>query len=84
MKTINIGERVIYVDPIGVEHDALITANWGAKEYDETKTLTTAINVVYVSGDEKRTDQYGRQTLHETSVTHQSSTSAHGRYWYQK
>lgn len=70
------GDHVVFVDPVGVEHDALVTANWGAAD-DPTPSL----NVVYVDGDETKTDSYGRQIARSTSVVHQSKQAAHGMYW---
>jgi len=41
------------------------------------------INVVYLSGDESKTDSYGRQLERDmTSVQHRSATTAPGRYWF--
>jgi hypothetical protein len=39
------------------------------------------INVAYVSGDEARTDTYGRQLERSTSVLHQGASPAHGYFW---
>lgn len=72
---LTVGGKVVFVDPVAVAHDALITAIWG------DPNATPAINIVYVSDDEKRTDQYGRQTVHYTSVVHESMQSAHGNFW---
>lgn len=67
-----IGEHVVYCDPKGVDHDALCTIDWGG-----------CINVVYVSDDESKQDQYGRQIeRNATSVTDgDNESAAHGRYW---
>lgn len=68
----HVGQKVIFTDPVGVDHDALVTAVWGE----------TCVNVVYVSGDESRRDSYGRQVERNTSVTHGSTTGwPHGNYW---
>lgn len=61
-----LGRAVIYTDPRGVDHDAVVTAVWGP----------ACINVVFVSTDESKGDQYGRQIERETSVTHCSSLGA--------
>jgi hypothetical protein len=67
-----VGEHVIYCDPKGIDHNALVTVDWGG-----------CINVVYVSPDETKQDQYGRQIeRNATSVVDgDSSSAAHGRYW---
>jgi hypothetical protein len=41
----------------------------------------TCCNLVWVSGDEKRKDSYGRQIVRESSVVHKGSQPAHGNYW---
>jgi len=66
-----IGEFVKVVDEFGRLHDGLVTNAWNR---------TT--NVVYVTGDEAKTDQYGRQIERQTSCMHKLDTSAPGRFWY--
>jgi hypothetical protein len=75
---ITIGDQVIYTDPRGQDHDALIT---NAFSTGNVITPSNSINVAYVSDDSSRTDQYGRQLERETSVQHQSVQTAHGRFW---
>jgi hypothetical protein len=41
----------------------------------------TCCNLVWISGDEQRTDSYGRQLIRESSVVHKGSQPAHGNYW---
>ena len=41
----------------------------------------TCCNLVWISGDEKREDSYGRQLIRESSVVHKGSQPAHGNYW---
>lgn len=66
-----LGRSVIFVDPKGKQHDALVTAVWS----DEM------INLVYVSSDENRKDTFGRQTEHATSVHYKAGWQAHGNYF---
>ena len=68
-----VGDAVIYCDPKGKDHNALVQIVWGGP--------TPAINVCFVSDDENRKDNYGRQIMHETSVSAVSYAGAHGRYW---
>jgi hypothetical protein len=70
-----VGDHVIYIDPVGKEHKALVTANWGKD------TPMKSLNIVYVSDNEAETDSYGRQIKHDTSVVHESAQPAHGRKW---
>ncbi|MGE0131881.1 MAG: hypothetical protein AB7U82_27675 [Blastocatellales bacterium] len=68
------GDIVIYHDPKGVGHSALVTCVWtGAPE--------PLLNVVYVSGDDARQDSYGRQLERSTSTMHKSQSNVHGNYW---
>ena len=62
---------VIFVDAVGRDQNALVTAVWGQN----------CVNVVMVSLDEKATDNYGRQIERSTSVLHGSVMPAHGMYW---
>lgn len=73
-----IGQYVIYVDPLSVPHDALITyvpEQW-QESYGQVWT-----NVVWASGDETRKDNYGRQFERQTSTSHISKAHAPGNYW---
>ena len=65
------GEHVLFVDPVGVARPALVTAVWGSQ----------CVNVVLVSGDESKTDTFGRQIERNTSCVHASLQQAHGNYW---
>lgn len=68
----NLGQKVVYVDSKGVDHDALVTCVWSE----------TCINVVYVSDNPNEKDDYGWQIKRETSVTKATvEGQAHGRYW---
>lgn len=66
-----VGDRVIYHDPTGIQHEALVTAAWSS----------TCINVVFVSQDPDKRDSYGRQIERQTSLSHKSVQPAHGFYW---
>lgn len=66
-----IGDVVVFHDTKGKAHNALITCVWSP----------TMVNLVIVSGDETRKDEYGRQIERPTSVAHVSITQAHGYYF---
>ena len=70
-KSVELGGLVIFHDPEGNPHEALVTTVW----------TPTMINLVYVSSDENRKDTYGRQIERATSVQHVSLTQVHGYYW---
>lgn len=72
----NIGDRVIFVDSKGQDHEALVTNQFGAPGEEEM-----SINCLFVSADESMTDQYGRQVVRVSSVPPQRYQSAHGNYW---
>ena len=68
------GSYVVWYDPYGRAHDALVTNVWGEGD-------TPSINVVVVNLEDGQTDQYGQKIQRETSVVHRSSQHAHGRFW---
>ncbi len=79
-KVPKIGEPVIYHDPYGRPHDALITDvhSGPAWSFDHSP----CVNLLWVSGDENKRDGYGRQTERQSSVTHGKMPGhAHGNYY---
>jgi hypothetical protein len=93
VKTVATGQHVIFVDEYGTPRAALVTETWGNKpkvgdkvqefsEYDtELYPNPPAINLLFISGDERRRDDCGRQPERRTSVAHRSMMSAPGNYW---
>lgn len=77
---VQIGDAVVFVDPYGKEHQALVTTVFtsGHPGDDGPKP---SVNVVYVSGDETKYDQYGRQVERSTSVVNEVNQAAHGMFW---
>ena len=73
-RKLEVGSNVVYVDQYGKPHNALVTVVWG------DPTGQPGCNVVFVSADESKRDQYGSQIERETSVVHATLQSAHGRY----
>lgn len=95
-RTIKKGQAVVFIDPSGVHHDALITTNHSnMASWDDELPLVgypkgpgdagfnwpPCINVVYVVDDDKRVDQYGNQTVHMSSVVHETVNMAGGNCW---
>lgn len=70
-RTVHVGDVVVYHDPSGKSSNALVTAVWGP----------TCINVIIVSSDETKQDNYGRQIERQTSMSHASVNMVHGFYW---
>lgn len=73
-----VGTPVEYVDPVGISHEALVTAVWGPE------LGKNAINLVFVVKDENKTDSCGRQIERATSVAPDGPQAAHGRYYKTK
>lgn len=71
MKEVHVGDIVIYTNPKGEDHNALVTAVWGAK----------CINLVYVSNNTSEGDGYGRQIKSESSSSYADVSRVHGNYW---
>ena len=88
-----VGDLVVFYDGKAVGHNSIVTAVWDQHVQDEETgeiRLTHAaddlselppLNVVFVSDDDKRQDQYGRQLERETSVPHKEANLVHGFYW---
>jgi hypothetical protein len=68
-----IGDHVIFVDEYRVRHHALVTAVHGNSAH-------APINLVYVAKD-NRVDQYGKQTIHQSSVVHEEFNSTKAFCW---
>lgn len=75
---LKVGGHVVYVDPKGVQRDALIQIVWSQDVYPGDYPC---INVVVISADSNRQDQYGRQIEHVTSLVHKDKQGAHGNYY---
>jgi len=76
--------HIVYVDPKGVRHSALVTVWWaGDREVSSYRSQNgePGCNLVFVSGDESRKDPCGRQIERATSVVHKTKQPAHGNYW---
>lgn len=68
---VTLGSHVIWHEADGKACDALVTAVWSQ----------TCINVVIVSPDESKRDDYGRQIERRTSCGYKTQNSVHGFYW---
>jgi hypothetical protein len=70
-RELKFGQEVIFIDPYKREHRALITDVHG----------NTCCNLVFVSDDEKKTDDWGRQLERESSCVHISQNEARAHCW---
>jgi hypothetical protein len=87
VKTVEIGDIVVFTDPARAQHLALVTAVWGDKEYlvpGDPRQPAPSVNLVMVSTDVKETDSYGRQIKRETSVVHSQNQPAPGMFWRER
>jgi len=73
-----VGDVVVYHDENGGAHNALVTAYWGDPTTD---AYIGCLNLVFISTDDSRRDQYGRQIERFTSISHKSAQHTHGFYW---
>ena len=62
-RELKVGQHVVFIDSLRKPHDAIVTAWWSQ----------TCCNIVIVSGDEQKSDDYGRQIERHTSVCHKSA-----------
>lgn len=69
---------VVYVDPKGARHTALVTAWWGQGADHPAGRSEPSCNVAYVNGDH---DSVDKPIASASSVVHKSLQSAHGNYW---
>lgn len=72
-----VGDAVVFTDPDGIEHGALL-----ANVFDNGgEVADPTVNVVYVSGDSSKSDNYGRQIERASSVVHHSRSTVLGYTW---
>lgn len=71
MTEVSLGSTVEYVDEVGVPHDALVTC----------VHTPFCINLVYVTKQNDKVDQYGNQLERVSSCTIEGQYVAHGRFF---
>lgn len=80
----DLNATLVYVDPRGVSHSAIVTIWWTGEanvEVYRSANGEPGCNLVYISDDHNKVDPYGRQIERATSVVHKSKQAAHGNYW---
>ena len=78
-----VGDTVIYHDEHGKPHNALLTCvhGWETEGIPVIDQMP-CVNLLYVSSDEKRQDDYGRQVERDSSCVHKTMNGGvHGGYW---
>lgn len=90
LDTPKVGAQVLFMDEFRQMQSALITAVHGTATYDESGKLLfmPCVNLVTVSSDLSKRDQYGTQIERHSSVQHRSYNAYHeanhgaiGRTW---
>lgn len=76
-RELHVGENIIFTDAQCQDHNALVTVVWDPGTHGNPGCC----NLVFVSGDESKTDPYGRQIERHTSVTHVRWSGAPGFCW---
>lgn len=82
------GQHVVYTDPVGKKHDAIVTiwhagGEWIDDKHVPFETLMNyrrvygeqsvpCLNLVYASKDAMKRDDYGQQLERATSISHKS------------
>lgn len=75
-RKLSVGDSIVYIDAHRMRHSALVTTVWGPFTGGQP-----GCNLVYVSGDDSKTDPYGRQIERQTSVVHLSGQPAGAFCW---
>lgn len=87
IKKLDVGQFVRYCSQDRHWHDALVNAVHGEPQVyrlvheEEERLHYPCINLVFVVANSEQQDQYGRQTMHESSVMHFSGNAASGFFW---
>ena len=77
----DVSASVVYVDPKGVKHSALVTIWWTGVNAYYSDSKEPGCNLLWVTDDALKQDTYGSQVERATSVVHKSFQPAHGNYW---
>ena len=81
LREVEVGQHVIFVDEDRGRHHALVVAVWGETVVHDRGISYPTLNLVYVSSDESKTDQYGRQIERVSSITPIEGSMAPGFCW---
>jgi hypothetical protein len=85
-RTLKVGDPVIFTDEVRVDRFALVTcihAHGTFEEHVQRYGTPPCINLVFVSGDDAKRDDYGRQVERKTSITYRTpSQQVAGGFFY--
>jgi hypothetical protein len=79
-KAPKVGDAVIFIDSHRIHYNALVTNTFGTVD-EQGMSDYAGCNLVYVSGDESKTDGYGRQMERATSTVHLNFNPAKAYCW---
>lgn len=74
------GDHVKYVDEHRRVHNALLVRVFDNDKPDEYPN--PAVNLLFVTHDSNKTDQYGQQVERRSSVAHHSGTTVAANCWH--
>lgn len=89
-RTLDVGDHVVFIDSRRRRLNALVQAVHGDVRLAQSEyypggecVLVPCINIIVISPDPERHDQYGRQIEHHTSVCwHEQQTPVVGMCWH--
>lgn len=74
MRELYVGQNIVYIDSVRRRVPALVQAVHGEMKLGSNGIwYIPCINLIHVSLDAAKTDRYGRQIEHKTSVSHWSN-----------
>lgn len=76
-RELKIGSSIVFIDSHRQAHAAIVTHVWGGSSWGSNP----GCNLVYASGDETKTDPYGRQIERATSIVHLNGQPAKASCW---
>lgn len=77
VKNLKVGDSIVYIDETRGVHNALVTHVWS----NIAGGVPDGCNLVFVAGDESKSDPYGRQIDRRTSIVHRSMQPAGAACW---
>lgn len=70
MREVKLGDSIVFIDSLRRSIPALVQAVHGTPYEWGGKMCQPCINLIHLSQDENKIDQYGRQIEHVTSLSH--------------
>lgn len=85
-RTYDQNSKVDFVDEHGVRHSALVSQWWlgqggTIESYRAVQNQEPGCNLLFVTSETGKTDNYGAQIERRTSMVHKTVQVAPGNYW---